>query len=94
MTTESMKVPRELHVRSPGELESLLLLLSRLLDAGALRQCETLDSSQASLDLRKLPAAGPWPDIVEAEFIDGEGRRYHLFVDTFHGTGGQWRAVD
>lgn len=94
MTTESIDVPSELDVHSPGELESLLSLLSRLLDAGALKQCEPLDSSQASLDLRKLPPAGPWPDIVEAEFTDGEGRRYHLFVDTFHGTGGQWRVID
>lgn len=94
MTTEPIKVPREFEIHSPGELESLLSLLSRLLDAGALEQCEPLDTSQASLDLRRLPQAGPWPDILEAEFTDGEGRRYHLFVDTFHGTGGRWRPVD
>jgi hypothetical protein len=68
--------------------------LLRLLDEGVLRQSEALDSTQASLDLRKLPLAGPWPDIVEAEIIDGDGRRYNLFVDSFHGTGAQWRVID
>jgi hypothetical protein len=93
MNEEAMSVPKECDIRSPAELEFLLRQLSRLIEAGALRQCELAGSSQMALDLRKLPPGGPWPDIVEAEFVDAEGRRCHLFVDTFHGAGGQWRIL-
>lgn len=94
MSNESMNVPTDLPIRSPAEFESLLLRLARLLDVGALRQWECGGPSTTSIDLRKLPPDGPWPDIVEAEFVGSDGQRYHLFVDTFHGAGGHWRLVD
>lgn len=94
MTIEAIKIPDDQDVHSPVEFESLLAVLSRLLDAGVLKQCLPTVVSQSNLDVRSLASGWPWPDIVEAEFIDDEGRRYHLFVDTFHGTGGQWRVCD
>lgn len=94
MNFESIDVPSDFRIHSPVEFESLLLLLSRLLDAGVLKQCDLADTSQGSVDLCQLRPDGPWPDIVEAEFVSADGRRYHLFVDTFHGAGGQWRVLD
>ena len=90
MTVEPTKIPENQSVNTPAELESLLAILSHLLDAGVLRHCPPIGVSQTTADLRDIPPGGPWPDIVEAEFIDRDGRRYHLFVDTFHGSGGQW----
>jgi hypothetical protein len=34
-----------------------------------------------------LPLSGPWLDVIEADFVDANGRPYHLFVDCYHGTG-------
>lgn len=94
MSNESTRVPTDLPIRSPAEFESLLLWLGRLLEVGALKQCECGGPATANIDLRQLPPNGPWPDIVDAEFVGSDGRRYHLFVDTFHGAGGHWRLVD
>jgi hypothetical protein len=94
MNEDPMNIPGNLSIRSPSDLESLLVLLSRLLDAGVLRQCEAARASQGSIDLRTLRADGPWPDILEAEFVSADGRRYELFVDTYHGTGGRWRVTE
>jgi hypothetical protein len=93
MSDESTIVPGDLSIRSPAELESLLRLLARLVDAGVLRQCEATQPSLGDVDLHGLCAGGPWPDILEAEFVSADGRRYQLFVDTFHGAGGQWRVL-
>ena len=94
MNNELMNVPTDVPIRSPAEFESLLVWLSRLLEAGALRQCTLAGPPAGTLDLRRLRPDGPWPDIVEAEFVGSDGRRYHLFVDTFHGAGGRWRVLD
>ena len=93
VNSESMNVPTNMPIHSPAEFENLLLWLSRLLDAGALKQSNLTDPSIGGIDLRRLKPDGPWPDIVEAEFVGVDGRRYHLFVDTFHGAGGYWRAL-
>jgi len=93
VNNESMNVPTNLLIHSPAEFESLLLWLSRLLEVGALKQCNRADLSTSGIDLRRLEPDGPWPDIVEAEFVGVDGQRYHLFVDTFHGVGGHWRAL-
>jgi len=94
MNEEPMNIPNDLSIRSPSDLEGLLVLLSCWLDAGVLRQCEPAGATQSSIDLRTLRADGPWPDILEAEFVSADGRRYQLFVDTYHGTGGRWRVTE
>lgn len=94
MNNESMTVPKDTAIHSPGELESLLRVLARLLDAGVLKQSDIAGTSTGSMDLRLLRLEGPWPDILEAELIGADGRRYRLFVDTFHGAGGYWRVLD
>lgn len=89
----SLYVPTDLSIRSPAEFENLLQWLSRLMNDGVLKQCDLADASTGGIDVRRLQPDGPWPDIVEAEFVDIDGRHYHLFVDTFHGAGGHWHIL-
>ena len=89
-----MEVPTELRISSPSEFEALLRILVALLYEGRLTQFGRPESLGQYLDIRQLPPGGPWPDIVEADFRDDRGREYHLFVDSFHGTGGDWRLTD
>jgi hypothetical protein len=93
MSNQSLQVPSDLAIHSPSEFQSLLQRLLRLLNDGVLKQCDLADASTGSLDVRWLQPDGPWPDIVEAEFVGVDGRRYHLFVDTYHGAGGHWRVL-
>ena len=39
-------------------------------------------------------ATDRWPDVIECEFEDEQGRRYRLLVDTYHGTAGDWRRIE
>jgi len=94
MNEQSSDVPVDLTIQSPAEFEGLLRLLLGLLDSGALKQPGPEGASTGITDLSQLAPNGPWPDVVEAELLDSDGRRYHLFVDTYHGAGGYWRALD
>ena len=62
-----------------------------MLRDGRLRPRQGLSGSTAPIDVAALATAEQWPDIVEAEFVDADGRRYQLFVDCYHGSGGTWR---
>ena len=93
VNNESLCVPSDLSIHSPAEFENLLRWLLRLMSGGVLKQCDPADASTGRIDVRRLQPVGPWPDIVEAEFIGIDGRHYHLFVDTFHGAGGHWRVL-
>jgi hypothetical protein len=93
VNNESLHVPTDLAIHSPSEFSNLLQWLLRLMSDGVLKQCDLADASVGSLDVRRLQPDGPWPDIVEAEFVGADGRHYRLFVDTFHGTGGHWRVL-
>lgn len=89
-----MEVPTEVRISSPSEFDALLRLLVALLNEGKLTQFGKPDSLGQFVDVRQLPPDGPWPDIVEADFRDEQGHEYHLFVDSFHGTGGEWRLTE
>jgi hypothetical protein len=89
-----MEVPTSLRISSPSDFDELLRVLRELLDGGKLTQIGRPDSLGQFVDVRQLPPNGPWPDIVEADFSDEKGHEYHLFVDSFHGTGGEWRLTD
>ncbi len=87
-------LPARLHIRSPAQFRDLLGLLSRSIAAGSLRQRSSSVSPAATVDIGALPLEGPWPDVIEAEFVDARGCAYRLFVDNFRGTGGEWRRLD
>jgi hypothetical protein len=38
-------------------------------------------------EILHLPLSGPWSDVIEADFVDDDGRPYRLFVDCYLGTG-------
>ena len=84
----------KIEIVSPAQLESLLRNLTSLLRCGALKHIVSPQSLVGPIDFDQLEASGPWPDIIEGEFVDGQGRRYHLFVDTYHGTVGTWIRSD
>jgi hypothetical protein len=79
---------------SPADFQGLLELVQRQLRNGTLKQCYTGHPDSPQIDVLRLPPGGPWPDIVEADFVDLQGHGYHLLVDCYHGTGGEWRSTD
>lgn len=80
-------------ISSPGEFKGLLTLIQSQLRAGTLRQRSANDPLVSQLDVSRLSLDGPWPDIIEAEFLDDRGQRYRLFVDPYHGSVGEWRMM-
>jgi hypothetical protein len=79
--------PRAQAIASAAEFRRLLELVQQQLRDGTLKQCGASHSHVPSVEVLQLPLGGPWPDIVEADFVDADGRPYHLFVDCYHGTG-------
>ena len=75
-------------ISSMLEFESLVALVQRQLRDGTLKQCSAGDADlPPSVDVLHLPPGGPWPDVIEATFVDAHGHPYHLFVDCYHGIG-------
>lgn len=81
-------------ISSPVEFERLLELVQRQLRIGTLKQRDSDIPGFPQVDVSQLQPGGPWPDIIEADFVDVRGHGYHLFVDCYHGTGGEWRVTN
>jgi hypothetical protein len=94
MNTIELDVSVDTDLMSPGQLESFLRKLKELLCTGALTHVRTQGTLVTSIDFDQLNESGPWPDIIDEEFVDAQGRRFHLFVDSYHGAGGKWARSD
>lgn len=85
-------VPRQLEFTAAVQFEWFLTQLRDWLVAGTLVPVPGpygIDGSVVASILR----GRVWPDVIDAEFSDRRGRRYHLTVETFHGSGGRWRML-
>lgn len=94
MNTIEFDVSADMDLLSPTQLESLLRKLKELLQSGALTHTRRQGTLVTSVDFEQLNESGPWPDVIDEEFIDARGRRFHLFVDSYHGAGGKWARID
>jgi len=94
MNTTEFDVSVDTDLMSPEQLESLLRKLKELLRTGALTHARTQGTLVTSVDFEQLSESGPWPDVIDEEFVDAQGRRFHLFVDSYHGAGGKWARSD
>lgn len=94
MNRAEFDVSIDTDLMSPEQLESFLRKLKELLRTGALTHAKTQGALGASVDFEQLNASGPWPDVIDEEFVDAQGRRFHLFVDSYHGAGGKWARSD
>jgi len=83
----------EARISSPGELAAVLRETKQCIAQGILRQVKPGNAPFALDDLATVPDEGPWPDYVEAYFVDRDGQQYRLRVETYHGTGGSWGRV-
>lgn len=77
-------------VATPAELSNLIRSIKAAIAAGSLRQANVARRVSPSLDFSRLEPEGPWPDIIEAEFLDTSGQRFRIEVETYHGAGGRW----
>jgi len=77
-------------ITTRAELSDLIRRIKAAIAAGALRQADGADGSGPMLDVSRLQPDGPWPDFIEAEFLDASGARFRLEVETYHGAGGRW----
>jgi len=89
--TELVPPPSQ-SIGSPVEFQRLLGLVQRQLRNGRLMQLSAGSPDLPQVDVLQLPLMGPWPDVVEADFIDKQGRTCHLFADCYHGTG-RWQDL-
>jgi hypothetical protein len=98
VVTHTRNVPAVLRARraieTPADLKELLSQLQPEVAAGTLTQSTMTLPIHGVCIVGELPTAGPWPDVIDAEFRDRAGRRYRLFVETFHGAGGEWTPLD
>lgn len=74
-------------ITSVAEFQKLLEIVQRQLRNGALTQLSAGRTESPPTEVLHLPLGGPWPDVIEAGFVDAHGQPYHLFVDCYHGTG-------
>jgi hypothetical protein len=94
MNTIDFDISVDTDLTSPDQLESFLRKLKELLRAGALTHARPQGTLVTSVDFDQLNESGPWPDVIDEEFVDAQGRRFHLFVDSYHGAGGKWASSD
>lgn len=79
--------PATQSISSAAEFERFLELIQGQLRNGTLRQRMAGTPDVPPVDVLRVPLRGPWPDVIEADFIDARGQPYRLFVDGYHGTG-------
>ena len=94
MNTIEFDVPGDIDLVSPEQLESFLRRLKEFLRSGTLTHARRHGTLVPSVDIDRLNESGPWPDVIDEEFVDARGRRFHLFVDSYHGAGGKWARTD
>ena len=85
---------RRVVVRSPADLTAILAMIRAAAGSGDVTQVSGHGDGETGCNLADLPLSGPWPDVIDAEFRDRAGRRYRLFVETWHGAGGEWAPLD
>ena len=83
------KLPWRQSFLTVAELRVFLCDLAGWLDTGRLTQI-----GSQTLSPKELLETDSRPDVIECEFQDEQGRRYRLFVDTYHGTGGDWQQIE
>jgi hypothetical protein len=92
MPSEDLR--RRVVVRSPADLTAILAMIRAAAGSGDVTQVSGHGDGETGCNLADLPLSGPWPDVIDAEFRDRAGRRYRLFVETWHGAGGEWAPLD
>ena len=93
-TMPSPDLGRHVAIRSPADLTAILERIRAATRSGEVTEVQGQGSGRTDGSVAGLPADGPWPDVIDAEFRDRAGRRYHLFVETWHGSGGEWAPLD
>src|SRR5262245_22237978 len=89
----------ELHqriaIRSPGELTRAIRVIHSNLEDGTLEQARRTDVGSSTTPFLSVPESGPWDDILLYDFSCCScGSRFRLSAETYHGRGGEWRAID
>jgi hypothetical protein len=93
-TTPITTLRRRVAIRSPADLGEVLAMIRAFTSDGHLAEVRGQGAVGTDSSVAGLPADGPWPDVIDAEFRDRSGRRYRLFVETYHGAGGEWAPLD
>jgi hypothetical protein len=83
-------------IRTPDDLRDLVQIIKSALDLKILIEDLYWPSEQlrpVQPPFSTLSQEGPWPDDIEYYFACKHcKRRFHLFVDTYHGSGGKWET--
>lgn len=80
-------------ITTRAELSDLIRRIKAAVADGSLRQVSRSDRAGSDLDFSQLEPDGQWPDVIEADFVDGLGQRFHIEVETYHGAGGRWARL-
>jgi len=82
-------------IRSPGELAERIRWIQAQVESGQLRQRARDPAGLWEwIDIREVPATGPWPDYLELHFEEVRGgATWTLTVETYHGVGGRWQQT-
>lgn len=85
-----MQIP-DTDIATRAELSDLIRSIKAAVAAGSLRQDNVANGVSPPFDVSLLEPEGPWPDVIEAEFLDTSGQRFRIEVETYHGAGGRWK---
>jgi hypothetical protein len=81
-------------IKSPIQFRSFLKELRHWVAMGQLQQIKYDASDVPFIAIENIPEKGPWPDCFEAYFTNNSGVLYELLIETYHGSGGQWKRLD
>lgn len=87
-------LPKSYVVTCPNDLKIWLRVLNFLIVKGLLIQrfdCE--DEFSTNIPVEDVIVEGPWPDFIYWNFEDRAGVKFVFCVETYHGTGGEWRRA-
>ena len=88
---------QERRIETPDALKSIFQTIRANLQNGVIVEDPYWPSGQipvAQPSFSSLPSEGPWPDYFEYYFRCVEcDCLFQLSVETYHGTGGQWKPL-
>lgn len=85
--------PDLLIIKSPLQFKRLLNNLKYWVSTGGLKQTEMGKSGVPALPIEGISEIGPWPDYLEAYFLNDYGMLYKITMEIYHGSGGRWERL-
>ena len=94
-----LTIPDFKEIRSAASLKKLLSFINDAIEQDLIEQYWIPDGGKIGINtsetVLEVVTSGVWPDHIEWYFLWKEtGAKYHLSVETYHGSGGTWERLN